>query len=175
MVENLNECDDLQQFSIRINDREQFFNGFVFKEKPQILNAGFNLFVVNTLSVNAPAKVGVQNKEGLHILSNFTSSQHDRLVRFTSFKSFIETQIGEHKLSKVGEAYHDFAGGGFTAVVCLAESHLSIHTWPDRRYVTFDIFLSNHLHDNSSKATAVYQSVLQFFDAEVLFENQIYR
>lgn len=139
------------------------------------MKAGFNLFLVNTISANALMEVGVLHKEGLHILSNFTSPHRDHLVHFSPFKALIEIQIEKHKLAKVGEAYHDFAGGGFTAVVCLAESHLSIHTWPDRKYVTFDIFLSNHLHDNSSKALAVYQSVLQFFDAEVLFENQIYR
>lgn len=149
--------------------------GFVFKKKPHILKVGINPFVVNTLSSNASAEVGSQKKEGLHILSNFTSASPERLVRFAAFNTFIETQIEEHQLAKVGEAYHDFAGGGFTGVVCLAESHLSIHTWPDRRYVTFDIYLSNHLYDNSSKALAVYQAVLAFFKAEVHFENQIYR
>jgi S-adenosylmethionine decarboxylase len=78
-------------------------------------------------------------------------------------------------LSKVGEAYHNFPGGGFTAVVCLAESHLSIHTWPDNDYATFDVYLSNHTQDNSSKAEAIYSSVLEYFDARVLYENFINR
>jgi S-adenosylmethionine decarboxylase len=114
-------------------------------------------------------------KEGLHILSNFSTSVSPYLVNHSSFKLFIDQAIDVLKLSKVGEAYHDFDGGGFTGVICLAESHLSIHTWPGRSYVTFDIYLSNHLQDNSPKAEAIYGQVLKFYDAKVLFENFIYR
>ncbi|MEM7582159.1 MAG: adenosylmethionine decarboxylase [Acidobacteriota bacterium] len=40
----------------------------------------------------------------------------------------------------VGEAYHRFEPDGVTGVVLIAESHLSIHTWPSRGYVAVDIF-----------------------------------
>ncbi len=40
----------------------------------------------------------------------------------------------------VGEAYHRFEPDGVTGVVLIAESHLSIHTWPARGYVAVDIF-----------------------------------
>jgi S-adenosylmethionine decarboxylase len=112
---------------------------------------------------------------GLHILSNFESLEINALREFYSFQDFIEATIGKLKLNKVGEAYHNFDGGGFTGVVCLSESHLSIHTWPDRNYVTFDIFLSNFSQDNGPKAKLIYQQVLDFFQAKVLFENTIKR
>ncbi len=117
----------------------------------------------------------VVEQEGLHILSNFTSSQALLLIKCQSFRTFINEQIISLSLSKVGEAYHDFEGGGFTGVICLAESHLSIHTWPDRQYVTFDIYLSNFSQDNSPKAEAIYKSVVAFFDATVILENAIRR
>jgi S-adenosylmethionine decarboxylase len=118
---------------------------------------------------------GIINKDGLHILSNFETSINFHLTSHSIFKIFIDQAINDLKLSKVGEAYHDFAGGGFTGVICLAESHLSIHTWPDRNYVTFDIYLSNHLQENSSKAEKIYTRVLKFYEAKVLFENFIHR
>ena len=40
----------------------------------------------------------------------------------------------------VGEAYHQFSPRGVTAIVLIAESHLSIHTWPARGYVSVDVF-----------------------------------
>ncbi len=112
---------------------------------------------------------------GLHIISNFESLKANALQEFYSFQFFINAAIDELKLNKVGEAYHNFEGGGFTAVVCLSESHLSIHTWPDRHYITFDIFLSNFSQDNSPKAQRIYKQVLEFFQAKVLFENTIER
>jgi len=41
--------------------------------------------------------------------------------------------------------FHDFDGrdgqpGGFTGVLVLAESHMSIHTWPEADYAAIDIF-----------------------------------
>src|SRR5437016_390506 len=37
---------------------------------------------------------------------------------------------------------HKFGdGGGVTGVAMLAESHISVHTWPEVRYGAFDIFM----------------------------------
>jgi len=32
-------------------------------------------------------------------------------------------------------------GGGVSGVAVLAESHISVHTWPERRYAAFDVFM----------------------------------
>jgi S-adenosylmethionine decarboxylase len=36
--------------------------------------------------------------------------------------------------------YYHFEGGGYTALTLLAESHASIHTWPESGEVRYDIF-----------------------------------
>jgi S-adenosylmethionine decarboxylase len=36
--------------------------------------------------------------------------------------------------------YHFGDGQGVSGVVILAESHLSIHTWPERGYAAIDVF-----------------------------------
>ena len=40
----------------------------------------------------------------------------------------------------VGEASHRFSPCGVSGTVLIAESHLSVHTWPKQRYVAVDIF-----------------------------------
>ena len=38
--------------------------------------------------------------------------------------------------------YHRFGdGGGISGIAVLAESHISIHTWPERGYAAIDIFM----------------------------------
>ena len=38
--------------------------------------------------------------------------------------------------------FHHFTpNGGVSGVVVLAESHISIHTWPERRFAAIDIFM----------------------------------
>ena len=37
-------------------------------------------------------------------------------------------------------AFHRFAPQGVSGVVVIAESHLSIHTWPEERLIAIDLF-----------------------------------
>lgn len=111
---------------------------------------------------------------GLHIVANLAATR-ERLFHFDPFRDFIRRQIEENNLQDVGSVYHNFDSGGFTAVVCLTESHLSIHTWPEHNYLTFDIFLSNYLKDNRALTYKMYESVKSHFDATVLFEQVIQR
>lgn len=40
----------------------------------------------------------------------------------------------------VGSNFHQFSPHGVTGVVLLAESHMSIHTWPEYNYAAVDVF-----------------------------------
>jgi S-adenosylmethionine decarboxylase len=57
-------------------------------------------------------------------------------------KSLMRKIVGECGLTEVANIFHKFGGeGGVTGVVLLAESHLSIHTWPEFDYAALDLFL----------------------------------
>lgn len=104
-------------------------------------------------------------RPGLHILSEFDSKKIEYLTAHGPCKTIFDELVQQYGLVKVGEVYHDFDGGGFTAVICLTESHLSIHTWPEFGLATFDIFLSNYQKDNTEKVKAICKKVLEFFEA----------
>ena len=36
---------------------------------------------------------------------------------------------------------HGFGSGGVTGVALLAESHITVHTWPEAGYAAFDVFM----------------------------------
>jgi S-adenosylmethionine decarboxylase len=101
---------------------------------------------------------------GLHLLATFTAPVAP-LTDAPACQAFFDLQIGQLGLVKVGQAYHSFPNGGFTAVVALTESHLSIHTWPEHGLATFDVFLSNYQRDNSATVRALYAATLAFFEA----------
>jgi S-adenosylmethionine decarboxylase len=51
---------------------------------------------------------------------------------------------------------HGFgAGQGVTGFALLAESHISIHTWPERDYAAVDIFLCGRRHDLDAALAAL--------------------
>ena len=51
---------------------------------------------------------------------------------------------------------HGFGTGkGVTGVALLAESHISIHTWPEHGYAAADIFLCGRTHDLDAALAAL--------------------
>jgi S-adenosylmethionine decarboxylase len=58
-------------------------------------------------------------------------------------KSVEEILVAAAKIAKatiVGAHFHQFSPFGISGVVVIAESHLSIHTWPEHNYAAVDIF-----------------------------------
>ena len=43
----------------------------------------------------------------------------------------------------INSNFHEFSPYGVSGVVVIAESHLSIHTWPEYGYAAFDFFTCN--------------------------------
>ncbi|MES2704903.1 MAG: S-adenosylmethionine decarboxylase [Bacteroidota bacterium] len=111
---------------------------------------------------------------GLHILSSFNAAG-TALQDAGACKAFFDSIIEESGLSKVGEVYHQFDNGGFTAVICLTESHVSIHTWPEFGLATFDVFLSNFKNDNTEKARVFHHRTLDFFGAAEINTQEVVR
>ncbi len=54
----------------------------------------------------------------------------------------------------LSQHFHKFGEqGGVTGVLILAESHITVHTWPEHHYAAFDIFMCGD--SQPSKAAAV--------------------
>lgn len=54
---------------------------------------------------------------------------------------------------------HRFGGeGGVTAVAMLAESHMSIHTWPEQGFAAVDVFVCGQMRPEA--AVAVFEAAL---------------
>lgn len=97
---------------------------------------------------------------GKHIIVDGVGLRSASLNDVELFRAMIEPRIEMLGLVSVGTVYHAFPGGGFTAVVCLTESHLSIHTWPEHGRVTFDVFLSNFTKNNDAAGDGLVESIM---------------
>jgi len=58
---------------------------------------------------------------------------------------FIERSLSRSALAAnatiLQSRFHHFAPGGVTGVLVLAESHISVHTWPEHDFAAVDIFM----------------------------------
>jgi len=67
-------------------------------------------------------------------------------------------------LTPVGELFHRFPRpGGVTGVVLLAESHVAVHTWPELRAATLDVYVCNLGADNSARAETLLAALAAAF------------
>jgi len=112
---------------------------------------------------------------GTHIIASLQAPAPDLLTLHHGFRQKIDDLIEKYQLQKLGEVYHDFTPAGFTAVICLSESHISIHTWPEHGLVNLDIYLSNFQRNNDGTTTAIYHSLRDYFGATVSQEQVITR
>ena len=74
-------------------------------------------------------------------------------------------------LQPVGELFHTFPGTpqgprGISATVLLAESHVCLHTWPQERAVTCDVYVCNFGGDHSAKARGLMYALVNRFQPE---------
>jgi S-adenosylmethionine decarboxylase len=108
----------------------------------------------------------VKETPGLHVMGDlYDCACEDRF--FVDSKLLTEhclKLVQDAGLSSVGHYFHQFGGeGGVTGMIVLAESHMSIHTWPEKRYVTIDVYVCSYTQDNRPKARKLYKSLLATF------------
>lgn len=49
----------------------------------------------------------------------------------------------------VAEIFHQFSPHGVSGVVVIAESHVTIHTWPERKFAAVDLFTCSATLDHA--------------------------
>lgn len=110
--------------------------------------------------------------------------RHCLLDIYTQDREWLKNQqIVEHLLHLAAQAaqahiltshFHTFGGeGGITGVLLLAESHISIHTWPEHNYAAVDIFICGKLSINA--AISVFQQKLANARIEVRLLERGYK
>ena len=114
-------------------------------------------------------------KKGKHIIASLQTTNETLLLNYSNYKSCIDELINSFSLVNLGEVYHNFTPNGFTAVVCLSESHISIHTWPEHNLINLDIYLSNYLRDNTDTVEQIFGKLVAFFNAAIINQQTILR
>ena len=112
---------------------------------------------------------------GTHIIASMQAADNTLLNTCDAFRGQLDSLINTHSLKKLGEVYHNFEPAGYTAVICLSESHISIHTWPEHGLINIDIYLSNFQRNNDGTVDAIFRDIRQFFNASIVSQQLIRR
>lgn len=104
------------------------------------------------------------NKSKHYMGTLFYDDDEDRLRDIDNCSKAVLEILSDSDVEIIGKISHKFDNGGFSIVIALAESHLSIHTWPERGCLQLDVFLCNYLNDNTERANVIFNSICSFFN-----------
>lgn len=77
---------------------------------------------------------------GTHLLVELRDCNAETLKDLSKVKEALVAAAKEAKATIIDVSFHEFNPFGISGMVVIAESHLSIHTWPEYSYAAVDIF-----------------------------------
>ena len=77
---------------------------------------------------------------GTHIVCELSGCDPEALSDVNGVRLHLVQAAREAKATIMETAFHRFQPQGVSGVVVLAESHLSIHTWPETGYAAMDFY-----------------------------------
>jgi len=104
---------------------------------------------------------------GLHLIADLARCPDQPLLRQApALQQLCRREAAAAGLQVVGELFHPFlapdgAPLGVTGVLLLAESHVALHTWPERGVVTLDVYVCNVGADHSAGAEALLAALIE--------------
>ena len=124
--------------------------------------------------------------QGLHLTADLHGClpggrAHAAMTDRTALRELCLAAVQRSGLAPVGELFHRFepAGpgepAGVTGVVLLAESHLAVHTWPERAAATLDVFVCNASADHSAAAERLLSQLAEALGAHEIRRQRLRR
>ncbi|MEM4466590.1 MAG: adenosylmethionine decarboxylase [Nitrososphaerota archaeon] len=77
---------------------------------------------------------------GRHLIVEMYGCLHKLLTDLDLAKKVLRESVESCGATYMGEFNTIFDNGGFSYIILIAESHISIHTWPEYNYIALDIF-----------------------------------
>lgn len=120
--------------------------------------------------------------KGLHIIADLYGCRNrDMLASSAMLRETCVAACKDVGLTVLGDHFYQFQGldatqvGGATGAVVFAESHLAVHTWPERDGATLDVYVCNVTCDNSDKAEKLYATLVESLAPGDILVERVWR
>jgi len=77
---------------------------------------------------------------GLHLVVELYGCNPKYISKLSNYKEKIERVVKKSGVTVLKSYHHQFNPHGVTSIFLLAESHFTVHTWPEYNYMAVDIF-----------------------------------
>lgn len=106
----------------------------------------------------------VEKTNGYHYLCELFDCEVSKIDNCDFLRKILLSAIKNTSLIALHNYFYKFSPQGVTGFVLLSTSHISVHTWPEHKYVAFDVFSCGDNEDT----LRVVESICN----EIGFENR---
>jgi S-adenosylmethionine decarboxylase proenzyme len=102
---------------------------------------------------------------GKHLIADIKEIKNTELLNnIDKVKELLDSICSCYQFNIISKHEHLFSPVGFTVIYMLAESHLSIHTFPECNYFAFDLYTCRESENNDAYLD-IYNFLLENFYA----------
>lgn len=84
--------------------------------------------------------MGTLEELGIHLVVELVGCPFEHINDVKLVEKTLVAAARRAKATILNTSFHQFSPQGVSGVVVLAESHMSIHTWPELGYAAVDVF-----------------------------------
>ena len=90
---------------------------------------------------------------GKHVIADFQNCTTEQLGDLAFIENVMLAAAKQMKVTVIEHFFKQFEPHGISGAIIIAESHLTIHTWPEYGYAAVDIFTCGDSFDPSEGVT----------------------
>lgn len=108
----------------------------------------------------------IKKSSGKHMICDIKDIKNtNSLNNPQRIKEILNNICDKYNYTILQTTEHIFEPQGFTMLYLLSESHISIHTFPERNYFALDIYTCRE-YENNDKYKEIYKNLVKEFDAK---------
>jgi len=112
----------------------------------------------------------IHKEFGKHYLVEFGGCDIEKLKFVDDVQNSLLRAAKDSKAVILNYFFHQFEPEGVTGIILIAESHFSIHTWPEDHYAAFDVLTCGNID-----AECAIETLKTLFKAQEVKVNLIRR
>lgn len=103
---------------------------------------------------------------GKHMICDLTNIRYStRLESMDRMHELLEDICTKYDFTILSKIEHKFYPQGLTILYMLSESHISIHTFPEKQYLAFDIYTCREYEDDAVYME-IYDKLVRWFHCD---------
>lgn len=103
---------------------------------------------------------------GKHMICDLANIRNmDRLESMSNMRALFDSICKKHDFTVLGKIEHEFEPQGLSLIYMLSESHVSVHTFPEKCYLAMDIYTCRNYSDDSLYME-IYRELVEWFNCD---------